>query len=81
MEITPPGHKVAMFLKLQFLEGKSRKNLFKRWPPKVLYVSSSRLRCAKNGDFEKAKGATAIAFAWYVWEKGYAGEPVIRWIN
>ena len=35
-----PGRKVAMFLKLQFLEGKSRKQFFLHNPPKTVYVSS-----------------------------------------
>ena len=46
------GRKVAMFLKLQFLEGKSRKRFFLHNPPKIVYVSSSRLNCAKNAEFE-----------------------------
>jgi len=38
--------------------------------------------CAKNGDFEsKKKEGSAVAYAWYVWEKGYKGETVIKWIN
>ena len=83
LELVENGGKVAMFLKLTFLEGKKRKELFKKYPPKALYVSSSRLQCAKNGEFEKCgKGAvTAIAYGWFVWQKGYTGEPVIRWIN
>ena len=48
-----PGRKVAMFLKLQFLEGKARKEFFSVTPPVRVYVSSSRLICAKNGNFEK----------------------------
>ena len=74
------GNKVAMFLKLTFLEGKKRKELFEKYPFKTLYVSSSRIACAKNGDFEKAKGS-AVAYGWYVWEKGFNGDPVIKWIN
>lgn len=83
LEISMTGTKVAMFLKLTFLESKARKKLFEKYPPKVVYVSSSRLQCAKNGDFEKyGKGVgTAVAYAWYVWEKGYKGDPVIKWIN
>ena len=73
------GAKVAMFLKLTFMESKSRKELFTKYPFKTLYVSSSRLQCAKNGKFD-SKG-TAIAYGWYVWEKGYEGTPSIRWIN
>lgn len=80
LDIVKPGKKVAMFLKLQFLEGKSRKSFFQKNPPKTIYVSSSRLLCAMNGDFEKYK-SSAVAYAWFVWEKGFKGDPVIKWIN
>lgn len=76
------GNKVAMFLKLQFLEGKQRKKLFQKHPPKTVYVSSSRLRCAKNGDFDNEKyQSSAVAYCWYVWVKGYNGDTVIKWFN
>jgi hypothetical protein len=75
-----PGRKVAMFLKLQFLEGKSRKKFFQITPPRRVYVSSSRLKCAKNGEFESI-ASSAVAYAWFVWEKGYTGETVVKWIN
>lgn len=83
LEIIPNGNKVAMFLKIQFLEGKARKELFRKYPPKFVYVSSSRILCAKNADFEgmKAGGGSAVAYAWYVWEKGYEGETILKWIN
>ena len=83
IEAVKPGCKVAMFLKLQFLEGKARKEFFKKYPPKTVYVSSSRLLCAKNGEFQKMKdgGGSAVAYAWYLWEKGYKGDTVIKWIN
>ena len=77
------GTKVAMFLKLTFLESKKRKELFEKYPLKTLYVSSSRLQCAKNGDFQKySKGVgTAVAYGWFVWKKGFSGNPIIKWIN
>lgn len=81
LELVEDGGKVAMFLKITFLEGKKRKELFKKYPPKVLYVSSSRLRCAMNGDFEKYAKSNAVAYGWFVWEKGYTGNPIIKWIN
>ena len=82
LDISADGVKVAMFLKLTFLESKKRRELFDKYPPKVVYVSSERLQCAKNGDFEKyGKGVgTAVAYAWYVWEKGFKGKPIIEWI-
>lgn len=83
LELIPVGNKVCMFLKLQFMEGKARKLLFEKYPPKTIYISSSRLLCAKNGDFDgmRAGGGSAVAYAWYVWEKGYKGETVVRWFN
>ena len=33
----------------------------------------------KDADFEKYT-ATTQCYCWYVWEKGYEGEPIIRWI-
>lgn len=80
LDLIPIGNKVIMFLKVQFLEGKARKELFKTNPPKKIYISSSRLNCAKNGEFEKYP-SSAIAYAWFIWEKGYTGETVVRWFN
>lgn len=83
LEIITLGNKVAMFLKLTFLEGKARKEFFKKYPPKTIYVASGRLLCAKNAEFEKMRssGGSAVAYAWYVWEKGYCGETIVKWIN
>lgn len=81
LEIVSEGNKIAMFLKLTFLESKGRKELFKKYPPKTVYVSSSRLHCWKNGDETYSQKSNAIAYAWYVWEKGYTGETKIKWIN
>lgn len=80
LSIIPKGKKVAMFLKLTFLEGKARRALFKSSPPCRIWVSSSRLKCAMNGDFNAHKGS-ATAYAWFVWEKGYHGDTKIKWFN
>lgn len=81
LDIVEDGRKVAMFLKIQFLEGVARGSLFKRYPPKTIYVSARRLRCALNGDFEKYAKSNAVCYAWYVWVKGYTGDTVIKRIN
>lgn len=83
LDISMDSTKVAMFLKVQFLEGKARKALFKKHPPKTIYVSSSRLLCAKNGEFDamRKSGGSAVAYAWFVWEKGYKGDTIVRWFN
>ena len=82
MEVTREGTYTVMFLKIQFLEGQGRKELFEKYPPKYVYVNSRRQVCAKNGDFDKySKGTgTAICYCWFIWQKGFTGEPIIRWI-
>lgn len=81
LKLIPEGNKVAMFLKIQFLETDKRyKNIFKDNPPKVVYVSVKRHVCKSDGDFTKDL-ASAVCYCWFVWEKGYKGEPVIRWFN
>ena len=80
LESVRPGGKVAMFLKVQFLEGQKRGEFFRHTPPRKVYISRSRLACYKNGDMN-GKPESAIAYAWYVWEKGFTGDPVIKWFN
>ena len=75
------GRKVTMLLKIQFLEGQRRKEFFTNNPPKTIYVSRSRIRCALNGNFDGFKNGSTICYAWYVWEKGFTGDPVIKWFN
>lgn len=83
LSIIPNGRRVFMFLKLQFLEGKARRRLFDTGCLRAVYVSSSRILCAKNADFDgmRAGGGSAVAYAWFEFEKGYKGDTVIKWIN
>lgn len=72
-----------MFLKLQFLEGAARyEEIFSKMPPKSVYVFKKRILCAKNGEFQRMKdgGGSAVAYAWFVWEKGFTGSTTIGWI-
>lgn len=79
LEITRNGTYTIMFLKIQFLEGKDRRNLFDKYPPKYVYVNSARQTCYINGDMSK-KMSSATCYCWFIWEKGFEGEPIIRWI-
>ncbi len=81
LNIISNDSKVAMFLKLQFLESKKRKQLFTKTPPKIVYVSSNRFLCAKNGDFEKHENGSAVAYAWFIGKKGFTGQSTIKWFN
>ena len=57
--------KVALLLKLNFLEGIRRKSFFETRPPAWVYVFSQRQSLMKNG--EPYKGGM-MALAWFVWD-------------
>lgn len=80
LELIKDGGKVAMFLKLTFLEGQARRKLFEQHPPKTVYVFSKRQNCARNGDFSTYKTNSSMCYAWFVWEKNYKGITGIKWI-
>ena len=79
LELITNGHRVAMFLKIQFLETVSRRELFERTPPSTIYVSTRRLNCGLNGNFNL--GQTAVCYAWFIWEKGNINPPIVKWFN
>lgn len=83
LELLRDGEHCIMFLKIQFLEGKSRYKLYQENPPKYVYVHSSRQTCAMNGEFiQNGKEiGSAVCYAWYIWEKGFKGDTIIRWIK
>lgn len=70
--------KVALLLKLQFLEGVTRQNFFRSSPLRTVYVFSRRLDLNRLGEPMSNKGM--ITYAWFVWERGYAGKPYIEWL-
>lgn len=79
LSLVSDNNYVIMFLKLTFLEGiKRRKELFDRYPPKLLFVCSERVLCAKNAEFEiRKREGSAVAYGWFVWQKGFTGKTTI----
>jgi hypothetical protein len=73
------NNKMALLLKLVFLEGIGRYKLFQTSPLKNVYVFCKRQRIYKEGITTKNSGL--IAYAWFVWDKSYNGEPIIKWIK
>lgn len=82
IDIMEDGKLCCMLMKLTFLEGKKRYDMFQKYPPKHLLVFSNRINCAHGGDFEKESAlGGAVAYGWYIWEKGYTGKTMIEWIK
>lgn len=84
MELLTDNGKMAMFLKIQFLEGAKRKNFFEKYPPKYIYVFRNRMATWNNGNELNTdtgkKWATTMCHAWFIWEKNSKTEPIIRWL-
>ena len=77
------GKKVILFGKLQALEGSKRATFMQNSPLKTVYVFKKRQNPLRNGSPVDENGkpwASTMAFAWFVWEIGYTGEPIIKWI-
>lgn len=78
------NNKIAMLLPLNYLHGVARYNeIYKdrKFPLKTVYVFC---RYGLLEDTVREDGtykAGMMVYAWYIWDKSYKGEPVIRWLN
>lgn len=82
MELITDDNYCCMLLKLTFLEGKKRYQMFKKYPPMKVLVFSDRINCSLGGDFENTDEiGGAVCYAWYIWKKGYNGNTEIDWLR
>ena len=72
--------KVAMLCRINFLEGVARGKMFRNTPLKNVYVFSRRITFINPDSGKKSHGGGMLAFAWFIWEKGYDNKPTIDWI-
>jgi hypothetical protein len=76
--------KIIFFGKLTALEGQKRASFLQKTPLKYVYVFKKRQQPMRNGksndEITGKKMSSTMAFAWFVWEIGYEGEPIIKWI-
>ena len=68
--------KVAMLLRIQFLEGKERYEFFKNNPPSKVYVFGNRVNTIIDGE----EYNSAMCLAWFVWDKTYKGDTIVKWL-
>jgi len=71
--------KVAMLLRLAFLETERRRKLFERTPLARVHVFSRRITMHPAG-IPRNQGKGMIAFAWFVWDHRHLGAPTVNWI-
>jgi len=70
--------KVCLLCKLAFLEGQERAAWLEQSPLKRVWVFKKRLTLYRDG--VKLKNGGMIAFAWFIWERGWQQKPTIGWI-
>ncbi len=74
------GGIVVMLLRLSFLESAKRYHFFRDSGLKEIHVSSKRITMyPANGNVPKNSGT--VAYAWFVWERGYIDYPTTHWFN
>lgn len=72
--------KLALLLRLAFLEGAKRSNyIFNTNPPNRIWVFSERITFYRNEIKNKNGGTTA--YAWFVWDKNYIKTTQLSWIK
>lgn len=72
-------HKVILLLNIFYLSSKERKEMLENSHLKIVYIHSERVTMFPYGK-EKPKSSGTKMYAWYVWDKQYDGEPIIRWL-
>lgn len=70
--------KIALLLRLAFLESKKRFEIFKINRPSKVYVFSERLSMAPYGQI--VNGGGTISHGWFIWDKDYHGPTILDWI-
>ena len=69
MELLKEWGVLCLLLRLNFLEGLKRKELFDEFPPSYIFVHRKRMCFRGNAKYLKA-GTDSIAYAHFVWIKG-----------
>lgn len=73
--LTLAKRKVAMLLKLTFLESEKRKSFFEKFPFSKVLVFRKRITMFPEGT-DKPKNSGTITFAWFIWDTQDASQKI-----
>ena len=81
-----PGGKLALLVRLAWLEGLARRNtIFWKTPPARVWVFSKRVPMTKDRLPGPDEGNGVIAFCWMIWQKdditSYTGATQLGWLK
>lgn len=75
------AEKIAIFMRLAWLEGRARHTkLWGPYPPARVWTFCGRQTLWRGDDPNARDSGGAIAFAWFVWEKGHVGPYAGGWL-
>lgn len=69
---------VVVLARLALLESDKRSDLLERQGLRRVHVFRKRLPMMHRHGWEGKKGNSGMAFAWFVWERGFTGKPTIH---
>lgn len=73
--------RVVMLLRLAFLESQRRTDILENAGLARVHVFRERLPMMHRAGWEGRKANSGMAFAWFVWERGYAGDTILRRVS
>lgn len=80
LEILPDCGLYIALMNITYLSGQKRfERVYSKGTLREVYIFSKRIECWKNNERPKDKCGMAN-YAWYVFQKGYNGQPTLYWL-
>lgn len=80
LEILPENGLYIALMNISYLAGKARyEQIYRYGTLREVYVFAHRINCWKNNNPDIQHGSPCN-YAWYVFQKGYAGQPTLYWL-
>lgn len=81
LKILPDNGLYIALMNITYLAGQKRyEKIYRYGSLREVYVFSKRIECWKNNIRPEDKCGSMRNYAWYVFQKGYAGQPTLYWL-
>lgn len=81
LEILSEGGVYVALMNISYLASKKRyERLYSKHVLREVYVFSSRVNCWRNNERQSKNSCMMVDYAWYVFQKGYTGQPTLYWL-
>ena len=81
LELLPYGGLYIALMNITYLSGQKRyERVYSKGCLREIYVFSKRIECWKNNEKPKDKCGSIANYAWYVFQKGFIGQPTLYWL-